>query len=660
MEALFNIPLPFQRRLTKMYTDTKSSYDFVKEPVKNAQDPDLLYLHRKLRIQKDRLVSWGLEWSDPALSPDIDESISKAGLSELVGSVMGTIKEILAEAEPLWQSSRNDLRDEDGERKKGIVWDRARFEDLVRDLTMSIDTLYDLSKTRQSARQEMKETTRKIDLAKDEKVFSSTRMATPQQVDPTRLIWPGDSNFTTQGHSQPAKASRHVVFMRGSTNARRTGGPGAPIPVLLERAPYDPIYSVTGITPSMARFEKLFAGLSHAYTAERPMSALLPLIGYYEESELSRFNLLFALPDNFGPIDIRVLTLRMPTICTLSDLLFSPLFEPSLEVKFRLAHNVANAVFDLHSKGIVHGNLMSSNVVFIDYHNIRSPQRDDPSSLEQVNMRQSYLTSYDIFSDVGTDDAPPSPDDVLHRHPLDPRITRYTNLTSESKSLDLYTLGLLLIEIGLWSTLADVFPMLMVPTNPANVFKQLLTRCGSLYVKAIKACWGAPDDELSQRARPDVMHQKVYWRVSKALDACCAIDDVSGDEVDMDQPTPMSSLSRAMSGSLIEGKLPEIKAPELSHENTWPLQRAALKQFEKTHERHEMSSTPSGMPLIQFHIALLTFQLNPQNRKSNFRYILRYVSAKSISIAGIRHSCLRSIRSFAAFTKRTPNLLRSV
>ena len=78
MESLFNLPLPFQRRLTKMYTDTKTSYDFVKEPVQSAEDPEVLSLHRKLRIQKDRLVSWGLEWSDPAQSPDIDESISKA------------------------------------------------------------------------------------------------------------------------------------------------------------------------------------------------------------------------------------------------------------------------------------------------------------------------------------------------------------------------------------------------------------------------------------------------------------------------------------------------------------------------------------------------------------------------------------------------------
>src|ERR1700710_28444 len=130
MASLFTLPLPFQRRLTKMYTDTKSSYDFVKEPVQSAEDPELVALHRKLRIQKDRLVSWGLEWSDPSQSPDIDESINKAGLSDLVGSIMFTIKDILAEADPLWQASKSSSNEKSSEvmvvdRKAPlVVWDK--------------------------------------------------------------------------------------------------------------------------------------------------------------------------------------------------------------------------------------------------------------------------------------------------------------------------------------------------------------------------------------------------------------------------------------------------------------------------------------------------------------------------------------------------------
>jgi hypothetical protein len=127
----------------------------------------------------------------------------------------------------------------------------------------------------------------------------------------------------------------------------------------------------------------------------------------------------------------------------------------------------------------------------------------------------------------------------LHRHPLDPRTTRYTRLTLESKSLDLYSLALLLLEIGFWSPLHEIFPdAATIPEKPDSVFKQLAARCGSLFVKAVQACWHAPDDELSQRARPDVMHQKVFCKVSKALDACCAIDEVSDDDSQTDDQPP--------------------------------------------------------------------------------------------------------------------------
>jgi hypothetical protein len=122
-----------------------------------------------------------------------------------VGSVMSTIKEILAEAEPLWQSSKRTTFEEkspSSEKSKAalIVWDKTRFQDLVRDLTMSIDTLYDLSRTRQSARKSPpakdsdSSSSIQIKNLHEERQFESTRMQAPQQIDPTSLIWPRDLN----------------------------------------------------------------------------------------------------------------------------------------------------------------------------------------------------------------------------------------------------------------------------------------------------------------------------------------------------------------------------------------------------------------------------------------------------------------------------------
>jgi hypothetical protein len=149
-----------------MDNDVKKA-DFPREP----DCPELRSLHRKLRIQKDRLVSWGLEWSDPSLL-DIGDSLNKGVLSELVGSIMTTIKDILAEAEPLWYSSKHAQAPREiwsnqnlFEKATASSWDQARFEDLVRDLTMSIDTLHDLSRIRQGDNQNPQPNSKPIPLS---------------------------------------------------------------------------------------------------------------------------------------------------------------------------------------------------------------------------------------------------------------------------------------------------------------------------------------------------------------------------------------------------------------------------------------------------------------------------------------------------------------
>jgi len=517
--------LPFQKRLSRLYNDTKKSSEFVKEPVRNEEDPEIKALHRKLRIQKDRLVSWGIEWSDPSQSAEIDESLSKAGLSEVVGSIMSTIKDILAEAEPLWLSSKRIVegpRSSPDKKPPLVQWDKGRFEDLVRDLTSSIDTLYDLSRTRSGGiPRRMSKTATFKSSVDDFRPFESSRMQTPQHIDPQTL-----THLRSTDGTHGANA-RQVVFMSKTAYSELTQGttrePWAPL--LLEYATFDSIYATTGIMPPMARFEKLSAGLQQdPQRAPGTWTGLPRLLGYFEDMENSRLGLVYRFPPSFNAVSFEKLTQNpLYSLPTLGGLLSSPDTEPLLEAKFRLAYNLTNTIFDMHARGVTHGNLVDANISFCD-----SPKLADGAK-KTVDIRRPLVSSFDLFPE---DDAAAGLS--LWRHPLDPRMFKMSplNKSTDERVLELYSLAMVLLSVGLWAKLESLAPELAIDPSsavlPDSLMDRLAVKCGSLYAKAVEACWLAPDEELSGKAGGEALLSSIQVRVSRYLEACCILDGVSG------------------------------------------------------------------------------------------------------------------------------------
>ncbi|KAG6322263.1 hypothetical protein E4U22_000357 [Claviceps purpurea] len=521
--------LPYQHKLSRLYNDTKNSSDFVKDSIQNAEDPDRKALHRKLRIQKDRLACWGLEWSDPNQAVEIDASLSRAGLSEVVGSIMSTIKDTLAEAEPLWQSSMHPVTGKPSpDRKVPLVqWDKRRFEDLVRDLTASIDTLYDLSRTRSSThlQERISKTAYKpftSSWPEDEfRPFESSRMKTPRQISPQTLTrlrpnQQGDAEIPT----------REVVFMSQiaySELAQSTASEEPLVPLLLEYAVFDPIYSVTGIMPPMSRFEKLSSGLQQdPQRAPRSWTGLPHLLGYFEDLENSRIGLIYAFPPSFNAISFERLTnnprYKLPT---LSDVLQRQA-EPPLEAKFRLAYNLVNTVFDMHARGFAHGNLNDKNVSFCDITTSTLGMQDIPLS---VDIRRPLVSSFDLFPEDGST-AQVSP----WRHPLDPRGTASTaDRPVDERAQDLYPLAMMLLSIGLWTKLEHLLPDTAPAVISTSALDQLAIKCGTLYMRAAQTCWHAVDNDMGGEAyNGGNLLSAVQMQVSRFLETCCILDGVSG------------------------------------------------------------------------------------------------------------------------------------
>ena len=548
-----------------MYTDTKSSLDFVSKPTVD-EDEELQKLHRKLRIQKDRLTTWGFRWSEagdkrpeiagssipPPAYDDIDESLSRAGLADVVGSIMGTIKDILAEAEPLWKASgvrsaaySSRAMEKAAEAKVPLMrWDKGRFEDLVKDLTSSIDTLYDISRMRNGESPKPK-SKKKIDLiVRPEKTFEKARMDTPQIIDARKLRDASGANIVSVNED----GSDNLKIEGGKQILYLANDDGLSLhdlrnyPVLVDFATYDSLYALTGIGPPMTRFEKLFNALQREDDIqEKADFGSLKLVGYFEDNSNSRFGMIYELPSRLKPLKATSENVHVPApyYARLSDILSHRSLEPPLEVKYRLAYNLATSVFDLHSRGVVHGNLALSNITLFEDH--AAPLQNLGNDwLAGVDLRRPYLTSYDLFPEPATTDVSSlkEPVDITwYRHKLDPRLTPASPFTTESQLLDLYSLAILLLEIGLWQSSREMQHgittnsiVMNVKEDPASLYKLLAARCGKSYQNAFRACFEAVDSKIAavgenDSARSDVNLQKLYGRVLSSLERCCSIEE---------------------------------------------------------------------------------------------------------------------------------------
>ncbi|KAL2123573.1 hypothetical protein VTJ04DRAFT_4028 [Mycothermus thermophilus] len=617
------LPAP-QRRLSRLYNDTKKKSDFVKsEPSPAEADPDIKALHRKLRIQKDRLVSWGLEWSDPSQSSEvlIDSSLSRAGLSEVVTSIMSTIKDILAEAEPLWNSSRRlagEKVDPDptppkrGEKIRMVVWDKNRFEDLIRDLTTSIDTLYDLSRTRSSYAAGIARRPAAVPppAPEEQGPFESSRIQAPRQIDPASFQSLRDVQAVpmTERPAYEPSPSRDVVFIKDKqvyADITQTTAGARPqhAPLLLEYAYFDPIYSMTGISPPMTRFEKLSSGLQSEPQVSGPWTGLPRLLAYFEDMDNSRFGLLYQFPRAFNAVTFEHLTQNpLYNLCTLSDLLARPDFEPRLEAKFRLAANLANTVFDLHARGITHGNLAPENVSFCNAVGTDPEVSGMPQG--EADIRRPLISSFDPFfeaeSPSSEPEAAPRPFS-LFRHPLDPRHNAASPLAknADSKTFDLYSLAMMLLSIGLWTRLED----LVTPgsnTIPTSVLDKLAVRCGTLYMKAVQTCWNAVDQETAGGRPPEQVIYHAQFKASRYLEACCIIDGVSNLEErlgdDLGEPRPVPAPSPTTAGPSSESQEKEKEAKPAKAEQSAGAAPSDVQAQQLASITEETSSAPAPRP----------------------------------------------------------------
>lgn len=680
-----------QRRLTKMYTDTKTSCESVTTASKAVDDPELVALHRSFRTQRDRLLAWGLDWSDASAAQpnDIDESLTQAGFSDVVESVMSSIQELLNEAERLQHVGASDLPPK-GSRvepptKEGpstlpvkTHWsneDIDRSKNVLGDLTACIDTLYDLSRSRrtmtstsQATRSRQSPTAGSVPAKSKEELYASPFLAkqfeasekhakssfastNPFLIDRSALQLSGSSHDNNPPPYEMVSAStnsRAVGRMKTSASPFLAGTKESTVPILVEYAPMLETQHAVPV-PGSQRLDKVHKTIDQLIQNARVSHlGLLNFLGYCLDRPNSRYAFIYQMPIDYFPF------LRNPADL-LSELKPKPLVAllqagedyqvPNLETRFRLAYDLLMTVLQLRSQNIVHSNINSGNVLI--FPGLTTSKNDEVGLTE--NLRRPYLTSFAQFS--GNEPSPEPLSSSMYRHPDDKRSIE----DDAGWAYDIYSLGLVLMEIGLWTPISRLWKMKytnsMFKQRIENVYLQKLgPKCGSAFLHMVQLCIDAPNfhlstqpfEDLSIRV-PQVYHYPVLdlsapdgifsfsmnfiYTLSKISWSCCSIDIFSAptaDELDDSLPLALVPESEALAKkapALPKREKGPALPPKLPPREQAP---AALSEMKTLREKMGLEASDQGrksfkkfthIEIPQAHLNQWNFQMLPRLRK---------------------------------------------
>lgn len=223
------------------------------------------------------------------------------------------------------------------------------------------------------------------------------------------------------------------------------------------------------------------ARLIHSASTHHPDLHSLDCLGYTDDTSHSRYGLVYRAP--------------APSSSSLHTLISSAdLKTPDLDDRVRLATRLAIACWSLHSLDWLHKSLCSRNILFFPSGPNSSAQAPTAAQALIPDITTPYLTGYtssrpDLESSLSLIPLNPSIT-TLHRHPASLR--GYT----ACKAFDIYSLGLVLLEIGLWKVLETYYkPHYSAERWRDKVVLPVLvpglgSKVGRRYREAVELCLG--------------------------------------------------------------------------------------------------------------------------------------------------------------------------
>jgi hypothetical protein len=263
---------------------------------------------------------------------------------------------------------------------------------------------------------------------------------------------------------------------------------------------------------------------------ERPRSdsfRVFDCLGYFIDNTAPRFGLTFGLPSDYS-------LGRDPAPMSLFEVLSGyPNNPPYLGDRFRLAYLLAESLHALHSTCWLHKSICSRNILLFR----RNQQAVQGILCRPVSLENPYFTGFALSRPDGpaSDSSLTAPleEVAIYRH-KDVQGSGGRAISKYRAIYDIYSLGMVLLEIGTWRTIASVCPRHPPPGYDflefllKDVVPTLGVGRGENYMNVVRKCLegslgnlaGFDQTEYDNMTYKDNVREALLWEVVNVLREC--------------------------------------------------------------------------------------------------------------------------------------------
>lgn len=540
-------------------------------------------LYWLFKLQESRFIFWGM--SHNACSPGgLDDTMMSGVVYQAIVPALAQIMALLEDKKSLCQryglqeigqiaSVEHSIIRRESMRQQNVVkrlqkssslfrkvqWavqDQGRFAELVQQLSVCIDTLYEMLPVPRGVLVGdaiAAETLANTLIDRGRRVVDGLQQTTHPQLQEVRemeraqnLAVYREANDTSIT-DQPISPSRHLLLSvqlefldprstpnptphaRSWARPRQSDTLSGQDFLVVEWRRYDPQRGREAMKRVLhRRIEALVTMLK-----EKPRTdsfRVFDCIGYFEDNTDTRFGLTFRLPIDYNQQRDPIPLSLFQTISAYPDDI------PYLGERFRAAYLVAESVHALLATGWLHKKISSHNILLLQRGSSTVPSGNQK---RPISLENPYFTGF-------ASARPDIPGEDSSRAAAEEEMELYSHrdvqgyggraVAGYRSIYDIYSLGTVLIEIGMWRSLARWAPR-NAPSNMDfkkilldNVVPYLGASMGENYMNVVRKCLEGDferlarygEDEFNSEDYKNNVRQGLLWEVVTVLRDCRA------------------------------------------------------------------------------------------------------------------------------------------